>query len=231
MSQDFQAILDHHVKHGGIAGQMSQDFRLNLNALCAGKVVLLSTDTVYGLAAIPTKTVCKEISRLKGRDETQAIAWLVNKKIFYELAECIAPYVEKLINKFWPGALTLVVKASKEALKCGCVAENGTLAMRMPNNDFCLELVDAIDKPLACTSANKHGRPAPYELEQIDKEFQKFAIGGLAQSCPNKQASTIIDCTGRLPALLREGYIKIADIESVCGLNVKLDFKAKSTQE
>ena len=209
---------------------MSQDLQLTLDALCAGNIVLLATDTVYGLAAIPSDTACKEISRLKQRDESQPIAWLVNKKLFFELADCVAPYVEKLINKFWPGALTLVVKASKKALNYGCVVEDETLAMRMPDNKFCLDLINAIDKPIACTSANKHGHMAPYKFEQIDKEFQKLMIGDLPKSCRGRQDSTIIDCTVRLPVLLRKGYVKTDDIESVCDMNVKLDFKTRKNR-
>ncbi len=198
----------------------------SIDALCAGEVVLLPTDTVYGLAAIPSKESCAEISRLKGRSANQPIAWLVNNNLFLQFAQDIPDYAKRLIDEFWPGALTLVVEASEDAHEFGCVPEDGTLAMRCPDNEFCLDIINALKNPLACTSANKHGKQAPFLREEIDSSFLHLAKDSLPQRCAGNIASTIVDCTGRLPFILREGSIDANAIERACGLNVKLAKKS-----
>lgn len=194
----------------------------SLELLQKGKVVLVPTDTVYGLAAFPTQEACTEISHIKGRSECQPIAWLISHDLLDILACDLPEYAKVFARRFWPGPLTLVVNASQEARKYGSLAQNNTLALRCPDNQFCLDLIRASGKPLACTSANKHRQPAPYLLEQIDKEFLAYAADELPKRCKGNCASTILDCTGRLPVILRKGYIQKEDFEKAYAFDATL---------
>lgn len=179
-----------------------------LTALRQGRCLLVSTDTVYGLAALPGSEGCEEIYRLKHRPAGQPLPWLVEGTLALDELTCDVPaYAHRLANMLWPGGLTLVLRASKAALALGGAAPDGTVALRMPDDPRCRQLLRALDSPLACTSANIHGCPAPVELSQIDPSLAPYIDPQAAPSCPGGAASTIVDCTGQLPRVVREGRI------------------------
>ena len=195
-----------------------------LDILKAGGVALVETDTVYGLAALPGSAGYQEIFKIKQRDISQVLPWLIgNQGALDRLGDDVPAYAYSLANMFWPGALTLVVKASKIALSFGPVANDGTVALRMPDNKRCLELLGSLDSPLACTSANRHGYPAPSRLQDIDPVI--FALPHdpyIASECPGKSSSTIVDCTGPMPKILRNGDIDQHVINTVAFLDATL---------
>ena len=179
-----------------------------IEALKAGQPVLLATDTVYGVAAIAGSKGCEEIYRLKQRPAGQALPWLVlGADCLGVWANNVPDYARELARAFWPGAMTLIVNASPAALDRG-VHKNGTVALRVPDDETCLRLLNALDAPLCCTSANVHGKPAPTRLEDVDKRFLSLAhSANLARRCPGRQASTIVDCTGSRLQIVRDGAL------------------------
>lgn len=180
-----------------------------LAALKAGDCVLLATDTVYGVAALPSTPGYERIFELKERSQTQTLPWLVaGVDALDRYGADLQPCAHQLAQEFWPGGLTLVVKASPEAVALGCTADDGTVALRCPDNEACLELLRALDAPLACTSANVHGHPAPTSLSQIDERFLMLPHDEhIAESCPRAMSSTIVDCAGVELRILRQGAI------------------------
>lgn len=185
-----------------------------LESLKAGEPALLATDTVYGVAALPGTFGLEAIFKLKERPAAQALPWLVAGEDWLDRYGANIPaYARELAAEYWPGALTLVVKASPAALSLGGLQQDGTVALRCPNNDACLNLLRALDAPLACTSANVHGQPAPACLEQVDPRFLELAHAlDIAPACPAAIASTVVDCTGPRPRILREGAVGAASI-------------------
>lgn len=179
-----------------------------LAALQQGGCLVVSTDTVYGLAALPGSAGYREIFALKGRPAGQALPWLVEGALALDELACEVPaYAHRLAGMLWPGGLTLVLKASKRALSLGGTAPDGTVALRMPDDPRCRQLLRALDSPLACTSANLHGRPAPVLAAQVDPSLRPYLDPKAAPSCPGGLASTIVDCTQPVPRVLREGCI------------------------
>lgn len=184
-----------------------------VSALREGRCVLMATDTVYGLAALPASDGYHQIFRLKKRDENQTLPWLVASAAALEVYGCdVAPYAHKLA-KLWPGGLTLVVRASRKALDMGGVAADGTVALRVPNEETCLAVLRRLGLPVACTSANLHGHPAPRALDEVEPGFLSVAHDSAIPSrCKGGVSSTIVDCTGTLPRVLREGPISTEQV-------------------
>lgn len=186
-----------------------------------GQCVLLATDTVYGLAAVPGTSGFEQVFKLKRRDRAQAVAWLVGSAQDLDLYGVdIAPWARSLAQGFWPGGVTLVVKASSRALSYGCVADDGTVALRMPDEPFALRLLAGLDAPLACTSANLHGYPSPALLADVDASMLALPHDpAIPAACKGGVASTIVDCTCAEggPRILRDGAVSAMQLQELLG--------------
>ena len=188
-----------------------------MDALCAlraGQVALVCTDTVYGLAAVVGTPGYERIFELKQRPRDQVLPWLVNGADALDVYACDVPdYARTFASAFWPGPLTLVVRASDAACALSGVAADGTVALRCPDDESCRFLLSALDVPIACTSANVHGQPACSRKEQLDSAFAELpGFAQAAQACSGGSASTIVDCTSAAPRLLRSGPIALATL-------------------
>ncbi len=178
-------------------------------ALRDGQAVIVATDTVYGLAARPGSAGYAHIFELKDRPMSQVLPWLVSGADALDMLAIDVPaYACRLAQMFWPGALTLVLRASDAACELGGVAADGTIALRCPDDAGLLALLAELDAPLACTSANVHGEPAPSRLADVPASMRELPGGdSLLEVCCVGRASTIVDCTGPYPKIQREGPI------------------------
>ena len=203
---------------------MSETF----DALARGEVALVMTDTVYGLAALPGSKGYDEIFALKKRPRAQKLPWLVGGMQALETyASEVSEYAFRLARTFWPGALTLVVRASQVAERMGGVADDGTLALRSPDASELLELMDRLGSPLACTSANEHGMPDALSPCQLPAHLQKLPGAQALEPLGDASlASSIVDCTGAYPRILREGAIPSQVILDVAIYGATLDGRA-----
>ena len=202
-----------------------------LEALSAGGVAIIATDTVYGLAALPGSPGEQRIYDLKQRPADQPLAWLVSGPASLdELATDVSDEARELAATRWPGALTLVLRAaprspassrspvpSQSPASCQSPASHqapvlhrrlpvprDTIALRCPDDAGCLALIEALGSPLACTSANIHARPAPSRRSDIDPVFAALpGYGELPPETPSERASTVLDCTQTPPKVLR----------------------------
>ncbi len=173
----------------------------------AGKLIVFPTDTLYGLACNPTNPAAlRDIYAAKSRSMLKALPVLIGAlEQLDQLVEHIPPQAHHLMERFWPGALTLVLP--KQAHLPSELTPYPGLAVRMPNHPFALELLQALG-PLAVTSANLSDQTNPQTAQEVFAQLTgrvdlildggKLKIG---------QASTIIDCTGAEPTLLRTGPI------------------------
>lgn len=192
-----------------------------LDALKAGQVALVCTDTVYGLAAVPGTPGYERIFELKRRPHDQVLPWLVDGLDALDVyASDVPDYARKLARTFWPGACTLIVRASRMARRLGGVATDGTVALRCPDDENCRFLLSALDMPIACTSANVHGQPACSRKEQLPEAFSALpGFDEAAERCSGGSASTIVECTSAVPRLLRSGPIPIELVHEVSGID------------
>ena len=179
------------------------------DALKNGQVAIVETDTVYGLAALPGSVGYRDIFTLKGRPAGQVLPWLVPNVSALDTLACDVPeYARNLAEMFWPGALTLVLRASKRACELGGVADDGTLALRCPDAPHLVQLLMDLASPLACTSANVHGCPPATRREELPSSMRALAgFDELGTIASTGYASTIVECTDVMPRILRQGPI------------------------
>jgi L-threonylcarbamoyladenylate synthase len=180
-----------------------------------GGIVAFPTDTVYGLAALPTlEDSIESLYIIKGRSHVKAIAILMSHySELDQVAKQISPLTEALAKNFWPGPLTLIVPRRARLPKN--LSETNTIGVRVPDHPVTLRLLQ-MTGPLAVTSANLSGeanaRTAREVLKQLDGRFHLLIDGG---ETPGGVPSTVVDCTGRVPEVLRTGPISEAQIKSI----------------
>lgn len=179
--------------------------------LKTGKIIVFPTDTVYGVGmAVLDTSHPKALARAKNRAEDKAIALLIASPTQLQYYGHEVPaYAHKLAQAHWPGALTLVVKASNKVPPT-FVAQDGSVALRVPHNAIALALLEAVDAPLATTSANLAGHDAACAVEELSPELLgnvSLVIDGGAL-CAGR-ASTVVSCLHNKPIVLRQGPIEI----------------------
>lgn len=193
--------------------------------LKAGQPLIFPTDTVWGIGvAVAFAEGTEAIAAAKGRASDKPIAWLVaSPDALGEYGTDVPAYAAALAEAFWPGPLTLVVKASGN-VPAGFRAPARTIGLRMPAFAPVAQLAQAIGSPIATTSANFAGAPAIPSGESLDGKFAAMArapILACKGAVPEGSlASTVIDCTTSAPRLLRAGTISASEIEGVCGIAV-----------
>lgn len=165
-------------------------------ALARGELVAFPTDTVYGLAA--GHGHIKKLFLAKQRPAERRIPVLLADAANLEASAIVTPLARRLAATFWPGPLTIVLTAPGR----------GTLGFRVPDHVVARQLLAASGGGLPVTSANRSGGPecrtAAEVLAQLDGRIQLVLDGG---STPGGVASTVVDCSGDEPVILREGAI------------------------
>jgi len=188
------------------------------SVLREGGIVLLPTDTVYGLCSVVSDRVttgAQELFDIKQREPGISIPILVSKPTdLYVAGRDIPEYAKKLAETFWPGPLTIVVKASDRVKPEFRKKEDDSIALRCADSELIRQLIVASGKPLFATSANTHQMPAPARFEDIEQRIIDAADcvlngGDTAEGV----SSTIVVCTGDEPYLTREGTITEAQIK------------------
>jgi L-threonylcarbamoyladenylate synthase len=187
------------------------------NELACGLVVGFPTETVYGLGCDATNSeACKMIYSLKGRPSFNPLIIHISKKQDIYKYAIVNDYAKKLIDHFWPGPMSVVVKLLPNSfLSPIATAGLETIAIRMPDNKIALELIEKSGKPIAAPSANLSNYISPTEFEHVNEEFgDKITVINGGKSVLGLE-SVIIDTTTEIPQILRYGFIEpntIADI-------------------
>ena len=187
---------------------------LAANVLRGGGIVIFPTETVYGIGAAATSCFGpQEIIDIKMRSASKPLPWLVETEGALDIYGVDVPdYAHTLAKKFWPGALSLVVKASDKVGRDFRDAR-GTVALRCPDHELVQELIRAAGGPIIATSANTSGKPAPGSFKELEERIIASADLTLdGGETHHGVASTVVDCTGPEPVVLRDGAIAAADI-------------------
>ncbi|UCG09894.1 MAG: threonylcarbamoyl-AMP synthase [Dehalococcoidia bacterium] len=185
--------------------------------LRGGGVVAFPTDTVYGLGACAdNETAVAKIFELKQRPQNIALPLLLaDKSQISRAAPSVPPIAWLLINKFLPGALTLVLPKADAVLDI-VTASGSTVAIRIPNHPVPVAFARELG-PIAATSANLSGQPSALTAAEVYNQFgDKIDLVIDGGKCPKGEESTIVDVTGPTPVLLREGAISRQELEQVC---------------
>ena len=184
-------------------------------AIRRGEVIVLPTDTVYGIGCDAfDATAVASVLAAKGRGRDMPPPVLIpTARTAQGLATQVPDYAQRLMEKFWPGPLTVVLRA-QTSLHWDLGDTNGTVALRVPDHDLTLELLGDVG-PMAVTSANTTGDPAARTVDEalamLGETVSVYLDAGPAG---DGEASTIIDCTGEAPVTLRIGAIAQDDIDA-----------------
>lgn len=214
-------------------------------ALAVGNAVVFPTDTVFGLGvSVSAAPGPQLLYDLKHRDAGKPVAWLVEGPEALDVyGRDVPAYARRLAETFWPGGLTLVVRAS-DAVPAAFQSPAGTIGLRMPASEAALGLIRAAGCPLAVTSANLSGAADTARAEDLDRALVARTAGlylpggvaaagiasGCAEATPSASArfaagdrlvpppasgtaSTVLDCTGEAPRVLRAGALTLDDLK------------------
>lgn len=211
------------------------------NVLSSGGLALIPTETVYGLAVAvaplaqvrtaegapgepsvngaalpPASSGYRRIFSVKQRDLTQTVPWLVGGVEDLDRYGCAVDEVTRaLADAFWPGALTLIVRANDRVPRF-MQAADGTVALRCSASPVVAALINACGCPLATTSANTHGMPAPAAWAAVEQRVLEGVDAAIdAGETPCQDASTIVSCVSGEVVIARYGALSEDDIQRV----------------
>src|SRR5262245_50401758 len=184
--------------------------------LKSGGVVAIPTDTLYGLAADPwNPSAVARVFAIKGRQEDRALPLVAADldQVTQSIGE-MNPIARRLAERFWPGPLTLVMRAPV-ALAPGVTAGGGTIGVRVPSHAVARALCAAFERPLTATSANISGQPATDDPDQVaDQLLDGLDVLLDAGTTPGGPPSTIVDVTQAELRLIRAGAVSWEDVNA-----------------
>ena len=182
-----------------------------------GEVVAFPTETVYGLGAnIFNEEAIRKIFEAKGRpSDNPLIAHIADLSQLKSVASEVPPIAEKLVEAFFPGPLTLVLPKHKQ-IPAVATAGLNTVGVRMPSHPIAQQLLRACGVPLVAPSANLSGRPSPTTWQAV-REDLSGRIACILKGDQTKVGleSTVVDCTGKVPLILRAGGITLEQLRAV----------------
>lgn len=206
-----------------LSSYIKQQITKGIAILKRGGIIAFPTDTVYGLGAsadIPEAVA--RVYEVKRRPRNMPLPLLLaHVSQIYEVAEMVPPLAELLAERFLPGALTLVLPKSRSVSDI-VTAGSRTVAVRIPAHPVPLALIEGLRAPILGTSANLSGRPSVLTADEVSIQFgdrlDLVIDGGRS---PGSRESTIVDVTGEVPLVLREGVITPDELERACGIVFK----------
>lgn len=202
------------------------------NMLADGKTVIFPTETVYGLGANALdEDAATKIYQAKGRpSDNPLLVHIADKEDVYDLVENIDDRAKLLMDKFWPGPLTIVFK-KKAIIPDRTSGGLDTVAIRMPSDQVARDLIRRAGVPIAAPSANISGRPSPTKPEHIIRDMDGRVDGILVGGpCNYGVESTIVDLSDDIAMVLRPGSVTLEMLREVLG-QVDLDPSLKNKDD
>lgn len=202
-----------------------QDIAKAANIIKEGGIVAFPTETVYGLGAnaMDADAVAK-IYEAKGRpSDNPMIVHISRASDIGQLTRMLSPDIVAIIENFWPGPLTIIVKKRPE-VPDKTTGGLDTVAVRMPDSKAALDLITFAGCPIAAPSANLSGSPSPTRAKDVIADMDGRIDGIIeGEDCRVGIESTVLDLTGDVPTILRPGIITAESIEAAIGKEVKYD--------
>lgn len=193
-----------------------------MRILRRGGLVCYPTDTVYGIgAAAGDDAAVRRLFAAKGRSPDKALPLLLADPSDAVRVADVTPLATALASRFWPGALTLVMRKAP-SYRSLALSGADTAALRVPDHDLVRAIVRALGEPLTGTSANRAGAPPPVSAAdaalQMGEMVDLIIDGG---RCGGGVESTVVDITQDVPEVLREGPVSREELEEALGRAVK----------
>jgi L-threonylcarbamoyladenylate synthase len=186
-----------------------------VQALGKGELVVVPTETVYGLAADGlNEQAVRALYEVKGRHLNKPIMLQVSHtEMLSEIVTSVPAFAQILIEKYWPGPVSIVLK-KKSGVSNILSAGTNTIGIRMPNQPKTLQIIEKLGRPLAVPSANISGAQSPVTVQEVEQQLEGLEIAGIVDGGDSQYGveSTIVDLTEEKPKILREGAISGSDI-------------------
>lgn len=209
-------LVDKYVDNAYIYPHVIEAARL----IVENEVVAFPTETVYGLGAnAKSEEAVKKVFEAKGRpSDNPLIVHIASEAQLSEIVTEIPPLAKRLMKEFWPGPLTLILKQKPGQLASSVTAGLDTVAVRMPSHPVALGLIKACDLPIAAPSANTSGKPSPTTAKHVQDDLDGRIAGIVDGGATGVGVeSTVLDCTGEIPIILRPGGVTKEQLESIIG--------------
>lgn len=176
-----------------------------------GGVIVFPTDTVFGVGCrFDDKAAVERLYEIKNKPKDEPLPILIGERYDLEKLSCqISREAQLLMDRFWPGGLTVILPCSSPKIPSVLFGKNGGVGFRLPNHPQIFALIQKAHVPLIGTSANFHGERPPKTFEEINPKFFKLVDGAIYGECFLGEESTVVDCTGENPIIIREGAIKL----------------------
>ncbi|MCA1055098.1 threonylcarbamoyl-AMP synthase [Rossellomorea aquimaris] len=184
------------------------------------EVVAFPTETVYGLGAnAKSDEAVDKIFKAKGRpSDNPLIVHISNKQQLSELVNDVPEAAEKLISAYWPGPLTLIFHKKEGVLSEKVTAGLESVAIRMPDHPVALAIIEEAGLPIAAPSANRSGKPSPTAAQHVVDDLEGRIVGVVDGGETGVGVeSTVVDCTGEVPVILRPGGVTREQLHEVVG--------------
>ena len=208
-----------------ISGSNPSHVQQAADALCAGELLGLPTETVYGLAAdASNENAVAKIFKAKGRPSNHPlIVHVASADQVKKFASEVPAFAQSLMNQFWPGPLTLILPRN-EGMAAAAAGGQNSVGLRCPSHPVALQVLKACASKgvwgVAAPSANLFGRVSPTSAAHVQSEFGEELLILDGGECDVGIESSIVDCTRGVPVLLRPGQISRTQIEQACGLKL-----------
>ena len=200
-----------------LASTVLREVEQGIEVIRKGGVVAYPTDTVYGLgASLLDDVAVQRVINAKGRAESMGLPLLLSRAdMLTPIVREVHPTAKVLIERFWPGALTLVMTKSA-AVSDLVTGGRSSVAMRVPNHPVPRALSEGVGGPIIGTSANRSGAVPVSSAAQVREQLDG-AVDLVIDGLPSLGIqSTILDLTGPAPRVLRSGAISLGELQAVC---------------
>lgn len=185
-----------------------------INVLISRGILAFPTDTVFGLGCIMNEKAIRKIYEVKGRSFDKPLPVMCSSLDMIENIAYVNDKAEKIIEAFVPGAITLIFK-KKDNVEDYITQGKNTIGIRVPDDEFILDLIDRLNMPLMVTSANNSGEESLLKWKDVYKVMKGRIDAIVCEDATGDVSSTIVDVTGEDIKILREGPISLKEISEV----------------
>lgn len=192
------------------------ELRIVTKALDEDKLIVFPTETVFGIAGNALKVeVIDKLFQAKKRDYSKPFSLMLSDINKIKDIAYVSDYEEKVINKFMPGPITLILK-KRDCISNLATASRDTVGVRIPNHAIALSILKSVDYPLATSSANISGRANNSDIEDIINDLANYVDVFIKGNISNNLlASTVVEIKNNEINILREGIISEQDIKKI----------------
>lgn len=196
---------------------MNEKIEKAVKILQNGGIVLLPTDTVFGLCCrIDNENALEKLFQIKRRDTTHAVPILVSSTDMVK--EYVKPFpqnTEKLMEEYWPGGLTIILPCKTEKVLPLVRGKGNTLGVRIPDFLPTFQIIEKLGVPIVGTSANFHGNLSVSKFKNLDPELVKLVDYVLQEDSLGSMSSTVVDCSKEPWKIVRQGSVILSETKDL----------------